>query len=571
MKTINTLFVLLVTIGMSIFSAQSQTARLQVIHNSADAAASQVDVYLNGGLLLDDFGFRTATPFIDAPAGVPLQIGVAGAASMSANDTIRNFDLTLSAGGTYIVVANGIVSPSGYSPAEPFSLHVYAMGREASLNPSNTDVLVFHGATDAPIVDAVETHFPAGTIIDNLGLNQFSGYASLPATDYILNITDDTQSSTVVRYRTPLGTLNLGGGAITVVASGFLNPSANSNGAAFGLFVALPAGGNLIPLPQVSYSQLQVIHNSADIAAGVVDVYRNNELLIDNFEFRTASPFVEIASDINHVIGIAPASSMSASEAIATFDVSTMAGEKYIAIANGIVSPTGYNPSVPFDLHIFAGARTEATSSSNTDVLVFHGATDAPAVDVIESLKGAGLLVDDASLHQFAGYLELPTDDYVLDVKTADQSVLVARYQAPLQTLMLDGASLVVVASGFLNPSQNSNGAAFGLYVALPAGGDLIPLPSISTGIDDQSNLNLNVYPNPGSSTVYLDLALEGNNSVDLFLLDQTGRKIRDYGSVDVMDNARKTIDISDVPSGTYFLKFRYADYFETHPLTIVR
>jgi hypothetical protein len=48
----------------------AQTAKIQVIHNSADAAASSVDVYLNGGLAIDDFAFRTATPFIDVPAGV---------------------------------------------------------------------------------------------------------------------------------------------------------------------------------------------------------------------------------------------------------------------------------------------------------------------------------------------------------------------------------------------------------------------------------------------------------------------------------------------------------------------
>jgi len=34
------------------------------------------------------------------------------------------------------------------------------------------------------------------------------------------------------------------------------------------------------------------------------------------------------------------------------------------------------------------------------------------------------------------------------------------------------------VASGFLNPSNNSNGPAFGLYVALPSGGELVGLPA---------------------------------------------------------------------------------------------
>ncbi|MBV2245837.1 MAG: DUF4397 domain-containing protein, partial [Lentimicrobium sp.] len=52
----------------------SAQARLQVIHNSADAAASVVDVWLNDQLLIDDFAFRTASPFIDAPAGVDFDV-----------------------------------------------------------------------------------------------------------------------------------------------------------------------------------------------------------------------------------------------------------------------------------------------------------------------------------------------------------------------------------------------------------------------------------------------------------------------------------------------------------------
>ena len=70
MKLHNLLIATLLFAGMSFLNAQ--TARLQVIHNSADVAADQVDVYLNGTLLLDNFAFRTATPFIDAPAGTAI-------------------------------------------------------------------------------------------------------------------------------------------------------------------------------------------------------------------------------------------------------------------------------------------------------------------------------------------------------------------------------------------------------------------------------------------------------------------------------------------------------------------
>lgn len=53
----------------------------------------------------------------------------------------------------------------------------------------------------------------------------------------------------------------------------------------------------------------------------------------------------------------------------------------------------------------------------------------------------------------------------------------VATYQAPLQTSGLHDAVLTVVASGFLDPLNNCNGAAFGLWVALARGGTLVELP----------------------------------------------------------------------------------------------
>jgi hypothetical protein len=52
---------LLFFVAMMALTYTSQaTARLQVIHNSADLAASTVDVWLDNTLLLDNFAFRTS-------------------------------------------------------------------------------------------------------------------------------------------------------------------------------------------------------------------------------------------------------------------------------------------------------------------------------------------------------------------------------------------------------------------------------------------------------------------------------------------------------------------------------
>lgn len=562
-KNIKTMKKLLTLITASMFavnlSAQT-TARVQAIHNSADAAASTVDVWLKttlgSQLLIDDFGFRTATPFIDAPAGTPITVAIAPSNSTTINDTIPGLSstYTLVAGETYVLIAEGIVSTSGYTPSIPFGISVYSMGREQASTIGNTDVLVHHGSTDAPTVDVRERTL-ATTVVDNASYGDFAGYLELPNADYILDIQDATGSVTVASYQAPLATLGLADSALVVVASGFLNPANNSNGPAFGLWVALPSGGSLIQLPTATppTARVNIIHNSADAAASVVDVWLNGTLAIDDFTFRTATGFIDLPATTPLQVAIAPSNSTSINDTIPGLvfnGVNFGINEKYVVIANGIVT-TGntYSPNntvAPFDFHVYSMGREVANTVGNTDVLVYHGATDAPTVDVDEIT--AGNLVDDASYADFAGYLELPTNDYVLQVKNAAGTQVVKSYDAPLATLNLDDSALVVLASGFLNPAANNNGPAFGLFVALSSGGALIPLPeSTTSGINEENIVSLAVYPNPAQD--FIKIKGLSSSFVDISIIDVSGRIVWEANQY-----TNNLIDVSMLSNGYYQL-----------------
>ncbi|MDA9907154.1 DUF4397 domain-containing protein [Flavobacteriaceae bacterium] len=544
-KLITTMLLFAMTITIT-----AQTARVQVIHNSADAEAEFVDVYLNDALLIPNFEFRTASPFIDAPAGEEIELSVAPPNSSGVEDAIYTAPVTLAEGETYVVVADGIVSGSGYNPPQDFGLQIYPLGREAASDPANTDVLVHHGSTDAPAVDVVETGVGAGTIVDDLAYTEFQGYLELPTADYTLQINTADGSTGVVAYAAPLATLGLDGAAFVAVASGFLDPTQNSDGPAFGVFVALPTGGAMIALPSadLATARVQVIHNSADAAAESVDVYLNETLLIPNFAFRTASPFVDAPAGIEIELSVAPANSTGVEEAIYTAAVTLAANETYIVVADGIVSGSGYNPPQPFGLQVYGMGREVATDPANTDVLVHHGSTDAPTVDVVETGVGAGTIVDDISYTEFQGYLELPTADYTLQINTADGSTGVVAYAAPLATLALDGAALVAVASGFLDPSQNSDGPAFGVYVALPAGGDLVALPSATLGVEDFDTNTFVMYPNPATSELNFEYPTLDSYELNIAITDMQGRTV----SSKTINASNQSMDVTSLSSGMY-------------------
>ncbi len=299
---------------------------------------------------------------------------------------------------------------------------------------------------------------------------------------------------------------------------------------------------------QLGYSQarVQVIHNSADAAAEVVDVYLNDDLALDDFTFRTATEFIDFPADVEVVIGIAPPNSTGSGDAIATFPVTLADGETYVVVADGIVSPTGYDPAPSFGLEVYAMGREAATVGTNTDVLVHHGSTDAPTVDVVETGAGAGTIVDDLAYTDFQGYLELPTADYVLEIRDETGTVGVAAFGAPLGTLNLEGVALVVVASGFLNPANNSDGPAFGLWVALPSGGDLIELPAAALGVNDFNANQFALYPNPVSEILTLQNANAGMFNVAV--IDMQGRVIMTQENI----NAEANINVSTLANGIY-------------------
>ncbi len=527
-------------------------ARVQIIHNSADALVEEVDIFVNGDLFLEDVGFRQATPFMDVPAGVDLDLVIAPAGA-GIDNGVGPITVQFDADETYVVIAAGNVSDSGYEPVVPFELFVFDAGQEEAAAPEAIDILSFHGSTDAPTVSVWETEHVEDEIFGDFSFGDFVGYSAFIVEDYIIEIRDAAGEVTVAAFEAPLATLGLQGEALVIVASGFLAPENNSDGPAFGLFAALASGGELVELPPVEtdpeFARLQIIHNSADALVEEVDIFVNGDLFLEGVGFRQATPFMDVPAGVDLDLVIAPAGA-GIDNGVGPITVNLEADETYVAVAAGNVSTEGYNPVEPFALFVYDMGQEEANQAGNTDVLVFHGSTDAPTVSVWETAFVDGEIIGDFSFGDFAGYLELATNDYILEVRDASGEVTVAAYQAPLATLGLENEALVVLASGFLSPEDNSNGPAFGLFVALASGGELVELPLFDdeTSVSETPDISMRVFPNPVANRLFIE---SGEQIREVRMVDMLGQVV--YASPVNANN--HTLDVNGMRNGIYFIQ----------------
>ena len=447
--------------------AQSNTADLQIVHNSPSPT---VDIWVNDAPFLTDVEFRTATEYVEVPAGVNLNVGIAPAGSTDTSDIIADFDFLLDPDESYQVIANGVLG----DPINPFNLEVIAPARQEA-EAGGVDFTIFHGSPDAPNVDVFARD--VAQLADDLAFAENTDYINVPADEYTIDIKAAGTEPIVASYAADLSGLE--GGAATVLASGFLAPDTNEP--AFGLFAVL-ADGTFLELESVeNTADLQIVHNSP---SPTVDIWVNDAPFLTDVEFRTATEYVEVPAGVNLNVGIAPAGSTDTSDIIADFDFLLDPDESYQVIANGVLG----DPINPFNLEVIAPARQEA-EAGGVDFTIFHGSPDAPNVDVFA--RDVAQLADDLAFAENTDYINVPADEYTIDIKAAGTEPIVASYAADLSGL--EGGAATVLASGFLAPDTNE--PAFGLFAVL-ADGTFLELPTV------ENIANLQIVHNSPSPTV---------------------------------------------------------------------
>ncbi|MCH8568255.1 MAG: DUF4397 domain-containing protein [Balneolales bacterium] len=447
-------------------------ALVQIIHNAADPALESVDVYVNGGLALESFEFRTATPFIELPAGVELNIQITPAGADA--DAGVSFIRELTPNGRFTLVANGVLNPDDFVGGTEITVDLFAAAaQDGATEAGDVAINVFHGSTDAPAVDlGLEG---VGKFVEDLSYGEFTGYAEVAEADYVLQLFVAGADEPLLNYELPLAALEADGLAITALASGFLDPEANQDGASFEI-IAVLADGTVLTLENIVPTALvQVIHNAADPALESVDVYVNGTLAIESFEFRTATPFIELPAGMELNIQITPAGEDA--DAGVSFIRELTPDGRFTLIANGVLNPDDFAGGTEITVDLFADAAQDgASDADDVAINVFHGSTDAPAVDL--GLEGVGKFAEDLSYGEFTGYAEVEAANYVLQLFVAGAESPLLNYDLPLAGLEAGGLAITALASGFLDPGANQDGAGFAI-IAVLADGTVLTLENI--------------------------------------------------------------------------------------------
>ena len=230
-------------------------------------------------------------------------------------------------------------------------------------------------------------------------------------------------------------------------------------------------------LPRASgqdFARVQMIHNAADPALQVVDVYLNEVLILDDWQFRSATAFFNMPPTSNIVF--APDTSTAPSPALATFTLNLDPLKGYVIIASGVLNPAEFAPNpdgrdTRFGLIVNDMARATKRAF---EYFAVNGITDSPTLDLITSNQPAvGTLVNNLPYGQFTEFLSVPAQLYQVDVApSADSTQVKATFRLNLGDR--DNTISALLTSGFYNPTDNKNGPGM-ILMAVFRDGVIVP------------------------------------------------------------------------------------------------
>ena len=132
------------------------------------------------------------------------------------------------------------------------------------------------------------------------------------------------------------------------------------------------------------------------------------------------------------------------------------------------------------------------------------------------------------------------------------------------------GETITAIISSFSNPFE-----MYGVTVTDEIGCQVSQivevLASVCDGIGEEESLKneINIYPNPAENQLFVELKNEKNEPIDMRLYNVLGEMIYEKMVKNNLQDGVFTLDISQIPSGTYFLQIGKDASFVTKKMII--
>ncbi len=365
-------------------------ALVQILNLSHDATAPTVDVFQGGELLLDDLAYATGTDFFPVPVDTafPLEIKPNdGGVGLGGSFTVDLPADILTEGSSTIVVVTGSLARDDAGTPREFGVEVITDVTTVSDDADLLDLIVYHGASDAPLVDVALDNDRANLVADALDYKEYVEVQIDPSaftfgTTGLIDVFLDEDDTFFAGVQTPDLSGLAGRGAFVAAIGSVANGDFE--------VVAFPAGISSDGMPTVhagisldASARLQLIHNSADAAVATIDVYADpgglGARLVDDFGFRDGTPYLSMPSRIDLALDVVAGGDADNSSPIADGLSLTLApGSTTVAIATGVVGGSG---NQAFELVTADGKETiETMFSDQSFALIGNGVPGTPTI-----------------------------------------------------------------------------------------------------------------------------------------------------------------------------------------------
>ena len=315
-------------------------------------------------------------------------------------------------------------------------------------------------------------------------------------------------------------------------------------------------------------ARVQFIHNIPD--SGPIDVYLNDALWLDDFNFREATAFEPLLNGIYKLDLVAGVDTTN-DNPFRTDQLDLRQEVYYVVAAQG----RAFTPKLTW-------VTARATSvSGNAEFFVIHGSPDTGPIDIRlrDPAKGNTIVsqgyVNNIAFEETTIYLHLVPAEYNFEVTNADNTEVFAVFHFNLTDFA--DRTFVLLSSGLgTSPSEGFS------LIGYDATGTPITSNLSTTATEDASEVPETFalapnYPNPFNPSTALAYALPRPASVRLSVYDALGRPVRTLveaeqpaGSYTVQwdghDDAGRP-----VPSGVYLYRIIAGNFAQARTMLLVK